>query len=286
MKYVRWLPGFTDGTTFNIPSIGQAEVQDFAEGQKVVYSSMPTGNFTFTINKYKSSATFITEQMLQDSFWKSELVSGFVPKQHRALMKSLEVDILAKGPASQTASNANAINSADHRWVGGGLNETMAPEDFAKALNSLDMADVPLTNLVAIVHPSVAYALNTMTNIVNVSNNPQWEGIIANGMTTGMRFVKNIYGFDVYTSKNLPVLGAETIGGRTTAATAVGNLFFSAASDVLPFVGSIRQPPKVDSEYNKDEQREEYVTTCRWGVKSYHAENTVVVLTDVDQVGA
>jgi len=64
----------------------------------------------------------------------------------------------------------------------------------------------------------------------------------------------------------------------------VNNLFFSAVSDLLPIVGLIRQPPKVDSEYNKDFQREEYVTTCRYGFKLYRPENMVVVLSDTDQV--
>jgi hypothetical protein len=69
-----------------------------------------------------------------------------------------------------------------------------------------------------------------------------------------------------------------------TAAAGVNNLFFSAASDVLPFVGLIRQAPKVDSEYNKDWQRDEYVTTCRYAFKLFRPENLVVVVTDTDQV--
>jgi hypothetical protein len=64
----------------------------------------------------------------------------------------------------------------------------------------------------------------------------------------------------------------------------VANYFFSASSDVLPFVGSIRQAPKVDSEYNKDQQREEYVTTCRYGYKLFRPENLVVVLSDASQL--
>jgi hypothetical protein len=49
-------------------------------------------------------------------------------------------------------------------------------------------------------------------------------------------------------------------------------------------VGSVRQAPRVDSEFNKDFQREEYVTTCRYGLKLYRPENVVVVVTDTDQV--
>jgi hypothetical protein len=58
----------------------------------------------------------------------------------------------------------------------------------------------------------------------------------------------------------------------------VGNLFFSASQDVLPFMGAWRQMPKVDGEYNKDRQREEFVTTARYGLKIYRPENLVTVL--------
>ncbi len=243
------------------------------------------GNFTFTIDQYKSSATFITNQMKQDSFYMSKLVSSFVPKQNRAIQAAMETKILNVGPLAQTAANTNAINGAAHRWIGQGTNETLVPQDFAKALFALQMANVPMTGLVAIVDPSVEYALNTMTNIVNVSNNPRWEGIISSGLSSGMRFIKNVYGFDVYTSMFLHKNTAtENIGTPSTAVGAANNLFFSAAPDAKPIVGAIRQSPKVDSEYNKDLQREEYVTTARYGFKLYRPENMVVVVTDVDQV--
>jgi len=283
MKYVDMISDFPDGDTLNIPSIGQAEVMDFVEGQAVRYTGMDTGNFTFTIDQYKSSATYITEKMKQDSFYMSRLVSSFVPKQSRAIAKSMEVSVLALGPNGQTASNLNAINGANHRWVGSGTNETMSVQDFAKAKYALQKANVPMTDLVAIVDPSVEYALSTITNLTNLSNNPRWEGIVASGISTGMKFITNVYGFDVYTSQNLKSSIAETINSVTTT-VGVANLFFSASRDVVPFVGSIRQPPKVDSEYNKDLQREEYITTARYGFKLYRPENMVVVITDTDQV--
>jgi len=244
---------------------------------------MDTGNFTFTINKYKSSATFITEKMKQDSFYMSRLVSSFVPKQSRAIAKAMEIDVLDLGPSAQTSGALNNINGAAHRWVGAGTNEVIALQDFARARYALQLANVPMTNLVAIVDPSVEYTLSTLTNLVNVSNNPRWEGIVSSGISTGMKFISNVYGFDVYVSQNLKTGVNETISGRTSAA-GVANLFFSAAPDVLPFVGSVRQAPKVDSEFNKDLQREEYVTTCRYGFKLYRPENMVVVITDTDQV--
>ncbi len=284
MQWVDWITDFPDGDTINIPSIGQAEVLNYAEGEAVRYTAMDTGNFTFTVSKYKSSATYITNKMKQDAYYTSRLVSAFVPKQSRALGKAMEVDMLAVGPAGQTASNLNAINGANHRCVGGGTRDTMAITDFAKAKYALDKANVPEVNRIAIVDPSVEYTLNTLTNLVNVSNNPRWEGIITTGLAGGMQFIRNIYGFDVYVSTNLYTnTGSETINS-VTAAAGVNNLFFSAAPEVLPIVGLVRQAPKVDSEYNKDFQREEYVTTCRYDFKLFRPENMVVVVTDTDQV--
>jgi hypothetical protein len=155
----------------------------------------------------------------------------------------------------------------------------MTVKDFAKALYALEKANVPTTDLVAIVDPSVEYTMNTLTNLSDVSNNPRWEGIVSSGIATGMRFIKNIYGFDVYTSQNLKSGITETIDS-VAASGAVANMFFSASPDVVPFVGAIRQAPKVDSEYNKDLQRDEYVTTTRYGLKVYRPENVITVLSE------
>ena len=125
--------------------------------------------------------------------------------------------------------------------------------------------------------------MNTSTNIVNVSNNPRFEGIIETGIASGMRFVKNVFGFDLFTSNYLATAN-ETIDSKTTA-SGKANLFFSAADPRnLPFIGAWRQMPEVDASFNKDFQREEYVTTARYGLKVYRPENLVVILSDDDQV--
>lgn len=290
-KAVDFLSDFPDGDTINIPSIGQMETLDYAEGQAIRYTGMDTGNFTFTINKYKSSATYITERMKQDSFYMNRLVSSFVPKMQRAIAKAMEVDMLATINVGQTASNLNAINGANHRFIGRGVNNSVAaitPQDFAYANFALNKANVPQDGRVAIVDPSVGYQLETMTNLVNVSNNPKWEGVIEGGLSKGMSFAKNVYGFDIWISQNLPQGFSETIAGSpnltSVTTNGVANYFFSAASDVLPIVGAIRQAPKVDSEYNKDLQREEYVTTCRYDFKLYRPENAVTIITDTTAV--
>lgn len=282
-RYVRMIP-YWGGGTLNIPSIGTAQSRDYAEGQQVQYDAMDTGNFQFLPAEYKSAATYITNKMKQDTFYMNELVSSFVPSQARALAVAMEVKMLSVGPAGQTSAATNAINGIAHRWVGQGTNETLSIMDFARANLAFDVANVPQQGRVAIIDPTAAFALGTQTNLVNLSNNPAWQGIVKTGHMTGMRFITNILGFDVYTSNNLKVNTSSEVISGVTAAAGVNNLFFSSASDVLPFVGTIAQSPKVDSAYNHDFQREEYVTTCRYDFKLYRPENLVIVVTDKDQV--
>ena len=291
--WVNWLSEFPDGDQFTIPSIGESTLRDYVEDTDIVFDSIDTGEFTFAITDYVSSGHYITEKNRQDAFYAAQLEAAFVPSQARALGERLESDILAlaAGGASggQTAGNVNAINGANHRFVATGTSETMAIADFAKALYSLKKANVPGNSLVAIVDPSVEYEINTLTNIVNMSNNPRWEGIVTSGIGSDMTFVKNIFGFDVYVSNYLADAGASQDGSETIGALATTNgkcnTFFSAASsDLLPFMGAMRQMPKVDAGYDYKKQREEYVTTARYGLKVYRPENLVVILTDTDQV--
>ena len=289
-RWMKMVTDFADGDTLNIPSIGSMVATDYAEGQQVPYSAFNTGNFTFSINEYKSVGTYIYNKFKQDSFYMNEVVSSFVPKMSRAIAVAMEADMLAAAtPAAtggQTTASSNTLNGAKHRMVGSGLNEVMVIDDIRKMAYALERSNVPLTNLVGIIDPSVAYELGNQPNVLNFSSNPQWEGIITTGLSDGMKFFRNVWGFDLYVSQHLNVnSGSEAIDG-VTAAAGVNNLFFSATGDMLPIIGQVRQAPKVDSSYNKDFQRDEYVTTARWGVKLFRPENMGIIVTDTDQVYA
>jgi hypothetical protein len=278
MRHVDWMTDFPDGDTFTIPSIGSGDVDDYVEDTDVVFRPLDTGEFQFTITEYLSSGNYITRKAQQDLFYANQLMSRFVPEQERALMVRLEGDILKLGPDGQTAADTNDINGQKHRYVGTGTSNVMSIEDFARARLSLKKANVPDTNLIAIVDPSVEFTMNTSTNLVNVSNNPRWEGIVSDGIATGMKFVKNIYGFDVFESNHLKVNATETL--ETVAISGfVNNLFFSAAPGVSPFKGAWRQMPQVDTEFNMLKQRDEFVTTARYGLALFRPENMVVVPT-------
>lgn len=285
-RYVRMLEGFPDGDTFHIPSIGQAQVDNYAEDTAVTYRPLDTGEFTFTIDKYLSSATYMTKKAEQDIYYANELMSRFVPEQERAIMEHFESTTMAAAEAGVAANSAEAIDGIAHR-IAGGNGGVIELADFAYARYALKKANVPDQMMVAIVDPSVEFILNTLTNIVNVSNNPMFDGLVRNGIATGMRFVANVYGFDVYTSNYLADAtdGALLERDGSTAAdfsstNGKANLFFSASPTVNPFVGAWRQMPEVDYEYNKDFQRHEFVTTSRYGVKLYRPENMIRIVSN------
>lgn len=282
-RFVDTLSGFPDGDQFTIPSIGQLTVNDYVEDTAAKYTPMDTGEFTFVIDKYLQSGTYITKKNMQDAFYSQQMISRFVPEMQRAIMEHFELTTLATPEAGVSANSNEVIDGIEHRWAAGGTGAVLTLEDFARARYALKKANVPDTNLVAIVDPSVEFTLNTLSNLVDVSNNPRWEGIVADGIATGMTFVKNVYGFDVYTSNYLadvtdsalPTAADANVDFSSTNGKA--NLFFSAAQQVLPFVGAWRQMPEVDYEFNKDFQRHEYLTTARYGVKLYWPENMVRV---------
>jgi len=278
MKYVNWLDSFPDGDTFKIPSLGDATINNYTEDAAVTYDALDDAQFTFTITEYVQAGNYLTRKAEQDVFYANQVLSQFVPLQERALMERVETDIMAL-QSGQTAGNANTINGAAHRMIGSGTSNAIAVADFAKALHSLKTGKVPQRNLVAIVDPSVEYEMNTLSQLTSVSNNPRWEGIVNSGIATGMSFVANIYGFDVYTSNYMADIASETIGA-TTVTNGKANMFFSADSTILPFVGAWRQMPTVDTEFNKDYQRTEFVTTARYGLKLYRPENLVTVITE------
>lgn len=284
-QYVNWMSNFPDGTTFNIPSIGEIPMREVNELNPVIYDSMDTGNFTMTIDRYVESATYITDRAKQDSFYADQLIASFIPKMKRAIEENLETSIFALSN-SQTVNNANSINGAPHRFVASGnTNTTLDVADFAKAKFALDKA-ATTQKRVAIVDPSQEYFLNNLTNLTNVSNNPRFEGIVQEGFvnsTTGLRFSRNIFGFDVYVCNYLPVptdsaINADSRGSISAPASPVSNVFMSIGADETPFKGAWRQMPNVEYERNKDLRRDEYVMNARYGLKLYRPEALVTII--------
>lgn len=279
-RYVRMLNDFPDGNQFTIPSIGELPMRETAELTPVVYDAMDTGEFNFTIDRYVESATYITDKAKQDSYYAQQLIGMFPTKMRRALDENLESSVFSLAN-TQTVNDANSINGAAHRFVASGVTNTvLSLDDFAKAKYALDKASAGGSR-VAIIDASQEYVFNQLVGAQAFTNNPQFQGIVNGGFVnevTGMRFIRSIFGFDVYVSNYLATPADTTIGGVSVPATPVTNVFMSVGGDLTPFVGAYRQMPRVEYDRNKDLRRDEYVMNARFGLKLYRPECLVSVI--------
>ena len=155
-NYVRMLEGFPDGDTFNIPQIGAIQTRDYTDDTAITYDALSTANFTFAIDKYLSSATYITKAASQDSFYSAQLEARFVPEQGRAIMEHFESTTFAAPETGVTANSAEAQDGIAHR-ISGGNGGKLELADFAYARYALKKSSVPDRGLVAIVDPSVEF---------------------------------------------------------------------------------------------------------------------------------
>ncbi len=275
-QWVDWLSEFTQGSsTFRIPSIGEAVTDDYVEGEAIKFRPLDKGEFTMVIDKHKTSGHYITDTAQEDLMYAAQLVGSIAPAEARAVMKTLETDVMAL-QQEQTPADTNDINGQPHRYVANGASNVIAVADFARANLSFNTANVSPMNRMAIVDPSVAFTLETLTNLVNVSNNPHWEGIVADGMVNGMRFVKNVYGFDVFVSNYVDTIVAETLEG-VNAAGFKANLFIGANGEEGPFKGAYARLPNFKSWRDEDRELTKYATSSRYGLKLYRPESLVVI---------
>lgn len=291
MQFVRTLNDFPDGFNFNIPIVGEAEVQTFNEGQALKYDALDAGNFVFNFTDYVYSGHSISEKFRRDSWLSPQIIALFPVREHRALMEYYETRVFAVGNAGQTSGSLNTINGASHRWVAANTQNSVPAisfQDFSKARYALTKSNVPLKNLVAIVDPSTAYTLETQANVTNLlSPNGTWQGVTKDGLTSGFRYRFNVYGFDVYESNYLPVINNETINGVSSGSNGVANFFFDATpGDTLPWVGAWRQMPTVQSKFNMDLQQWEYATIAEFGLGFFRQQNFVNVITNKSAVPA
>lgn len=288
MQFVRTLNDFPDGYNFNIPIIGEAQIQLFNEGSAFKYDSLDTGNFQFNFTDYPYSAHSMSLKFQRDS-WLSSQITALIPqREHRALMEYYETRVFQVGNAGQTASDPNTINGASHRWVASGTTPALAFQDFSKARYALEKANVTIRNPVAIVDPSTAYVLETQANVTNLlTPNSEWQSVTSKGLTSGFKYRFHVFGFDVYTSNYLPVITNETVSGVASGTNAVANFFFDASpGDTLPWVGAWRQMPTFESKREMDTQEWKYATICQFGLGFFRAKNFVTVITSKGVVPA
>jgi len=288
--FSRDVSDFGHGTTLNIKTVGTATIQEVFEEQPLTYNAIDTSTVTLQITDYVGDAWSISDVLRQDGNQIETLHAMRGQESTRAMQEYFETRFLATANGAQTSNGVNNINSVKHRYYAGdgaGTDLVMALEDFAYMRFSFDKANIPGFGRIAIVDPIVELTMNSITNLVNVSNNPHFEGIINEGFAREHRFVKNIYGWDIYTSNRLPVTTADlsSVTGRdgtamTGAAGNIQNIFMCVASDqTKPVMRAWRQSPSVETDRNSKLKRDEFDVTARLGLGAQRVDSLGVVLT-------
>ena len=283
---VNWTNELPDGVNLKINSIGDLTLDEAAESTPLPERRMETGQFIFNIDEYQGVKVAFTDENLMDNFMAGQAVASTANRMMRAFDEVLESKVLStvNKASGQTKNNPNLINGYRHRISASGTSRALDLKDFAYAKLALQKANVPMQNLVAIVDPAVAFQLDTMANIVDISSNPQWQGMVETGMSTGTRFIRNIYGFDVYVSNYLDTAtGAETMTNYagTSANAAAGDkmaLFFANLGGYdSPFLGAFREEPFINSWRDEAIRTEYHEMRARYGVELFRPENMVTM---------
>lgn len=284
---------FGSGTTLNIKTVGTVTLQDAAEDQPLVYSPIDTGTITLAITDYVGDAWKVSDDLREDGSQIDTLMGMRAMESTRAFGEYHESKFLSTAATAQTATNVNLVNNRPHRWVAGGSggsSRNMTLSDFIAMKLSFDKAGVPSAGRIAIVDPIVEATLNSLVlNTTSVNYNPQFEGLMTTGFMSNHKFVRNIMGFDVWTSNYLPKKTAtETIDASTydlandTAEVGdVANVFMCVADDTCkPIMHAWRRMPKTEGWRDNEERADKFQVTSRFGFGAQRLDTLGVILTD------
>ena len=284
---------FGSGTTLNIKTVGTVTLQDAAEDTPLNFTNIDTGNITLSITDYIGDAWKVTDDLREDGSQVDTLMAMRAMESTRALGENHEGRFLAVANGGQTAANLNLVNNRPHRFVAGGAGaatRNVVLGDFVAMKLAFDKANAPASGRIAIVDPIVEATLNTLISSTSVVNNtPQFQGVLNEGFARDHRFVRNIMGWDIYTSNFLPSLTAtEAINGAaydlandTAEVGDKANIFMCVADDSCkPVMHAWRRAPQTEGWRDQEERAVKYQVTSRFGFGVQRADTLGVLLTD------
>jgi len=280
-NWTRDVSDFGTGTTLNIKTVGSATIQDVQEDTPLSYQAIDTGNVTLSITDYIGDAWYITDVLRMDGSQVEQLHTMRAMESTRALQERVESRFLAICNSSQTASDLNNINGFKHRFVASGTGQIVTLDDFRDMKLSFDKANIPQAGRIAIVDPVVEATLNGLfTTTASTDFNAHFEGMVNEGFAQEHKFVANIFGWDIYTSNRLVRSIDETIDSVAVSG-GVANVFMSVLDDqTKPIMRAWRQQPKVETERNMKNKRDEFDVTSRFGFGAQRFDSLGILLTD------
>ena len=290
--FTRDVSDFGTGTTLDIKTIGSTTIQDVSEGVPLTFTPIESGFIQMSISEYTGDAWSVSDELRQDSVQLEQLMAMRAVESTRALSEDVETKFLATANNIQTNANVNLVNGRPHRWIAGGAGITtrnMALADLVALKLSFDKANAPQAGRILIVDPIVEASINGLiTTTAATDNNPMWDGLITTGFAQSHKFVKNIMGFDIYTSNFLPVSTAtEALNGAayglantTSAIGDVANIAMVVTDDqTKPVMRAWRLQPKTEGWRDSENREDKFQVTSRFGFGVQRVDTLAVIMT-------
>ena len=262
--FYRNVADFMVGDTLHIKTIGTVTLQESEEDVPLVYNPIESGEITFQITEYVGDAWYVTDDLREDGSQVDALMSARATEHTRAMQERFETDFLKAAAAPFiAATDGMAVNGFNHFEVSAETNNVFAISQLVRMRLAAEKANVPDQGRIFIVDPVAEATLNLKVSITN-DVTAFASVIMERGLSTGMRFINNWYGWDIMTSNRLARGAADD--GTTTIADAVFNIGMCILDDQCkPIMGAWRRMPSVEGGRNKDNRRDEYVDTARYG---------------------
>jgi len=284
--FARNVSDFQSGTTLNIKTVGTRTIQDVQEGVAMTFNPIDTGNVTLSITDYIGDAWAVSDELREDGAQVEQLSAAMAMESTRAVQETIESSFLSACNAAQTVNTANNVNGVAHRFAGNGTGRAIELMDIAYMKYAFDKANVPANGRVLLVDPIVELTISEATSITSLANNPMFEGLVQEGWARDHKFLKNIFGFDIYTSNRLATTVAESAltdrDGNTTAAVAgdVVNVAMCVADDnTRPMMRADRRIASVEGWRENKLREDRFQTSARFGFGAQRVDTLGAIIT-------
>lgn len=200
----------------------------------------------------------------------------------RAIQEFFETKFLQVCNEAQADADPNEVNGFAHRIASQATNNIFQLQQLVKMRLAFDKANVPEQGRVFLADPVVEATLNNLVTITT-DVTPFAKDILNNGMSSGMRFMQSLYGFDIILSNRLDK--GDFGDGTTTVTGGVANVAMCVLDDQCkPIMAAWRRMPRVEGERNKDLRRDEFVVSARWGIGPQRVDTLGVIITSATAI--
>lgn len=277
-SFYRNVTDFGSGDTLHIKTIGTVTIQDAAEDTPLIYNPIETGEITMSITDYKGDAWYVTDDIREDGTDIDRLMAERASESTRAFQENFETRFLEVCNQAQTDVDPNLVNGFAHRIASAETDNVFSLDHMIAMRLAFQKANVPDDGNVFICDGTVEATLNGLVTITH-DVTPFGQKILEQGMARGMKFIMNLFGWNVITSNRLE---QGTFGdGTTSVTTGVANIFMNVLDDqTKPIMHAWRRMPKSEGERNKDRARDEFVVRSRYGFGVQRVDTLGILITD------